>query len=214
MPCRLKPAPGATISETVPVHSAPGRPWSTARPSPGLAAGLARPSMRDRDHHRSRNPYQPAQRAGSALAEDGAWLPERRCPLCQQPAGPVLRRDSRCLRCHSPLAALPGPGQQGQDGLGRRGAVRRDQGHVATAHVGWPPVVQPVRWRDLSLTGLSLYLARPLPLGTRLRVVDPALEAVAEVVGCRAQGRVHVVHAQLLTALLLQSTGVFMSTLA
>jgi hypothetical protein len=148
------------------------------------------------------------------LDEHAAWLPERRCPLCQQETGPLLRRDSRCLRCQSPLAALPGPGQQGQEGLGRRGAVRRDQGHVAMAHVGWPPVVQPVRWRDLSLTGLSLYLAQPLPPGTRLRLVDPALEAVVEVVGCRPQGRVHVVHARLLTALLLQATGVFMSTLA
>ena len=81
-------------------------------------------------------------------------------------------------------------------------------------HVGWPAVAQPVRWRDLSLTGLSLYIVQALPVGTRLRLVDPALEVVVEVVGCRAQGRLHVVHSQLLTALLLQSTGVFMSTQA
>lgn len=163
---------------------------------------------------RRRNPFQLPARAGSLLAVDGQLLPDRRCPLCEYPVAGGLRPDSRCLRCHSPLAALPGPGQHGHEGLGRRGAVRRDQGHVAMAHVAWPSVAQPVRWRDLSLTGLSLYMVQALPAGTRLRLIDPALELVAEVVGCRAQGRVQVVHAQLLTALLLQSTGVFMSTQA
>ena len=151
---------------------------------------------------------------GPPLAVDGQLLPERRCPLCQHPGGWLLRPDSRCAQCQSPLAALPGPGQQGQEGLGRRGAVRRDQGHVLLMQVGWPATTQAVRWRDLSLTGLSLFVPQPLAAGTRLRLIDPALEAVAEVVRCRAQGRVQVVHAQLLTALLLQSTGVFMSTTA
>jgi len=160
------------------------------------------------------NPYRLPALVNRAPTVAGELVAERRCPLCQHPAGPVLRSDSRCGRCHSPLAALPGPGQHGHEGLGRRGAVRRDQAHVAMMNVGWPSQAQPVRWRDLSLTGLSLYVAQPLPIGTRLRLVDNALEAVAEVLRCRAQGRVHVVHAQLLTALLLQSTGVFMSTLA
>lgn len=159
--------------------------------------------------------YRQPAAAGPVIVVDGQALPERCCPLCRQPvlAG-ALRPDSRCSRCQSPLAALPAAGAPGPEWRGRRGAVRRDQGHVAMVHVGWPSVAQPVRWRDLSLTGLSLYMARPLAAGSRLRLIDPALEAVAEVVGCRAQGRVHMVHAQLLTALLLQSTGVFMSTLA
>ena len=160
------------------------------------------------------NPYQLSAPAGPLLVVDGQLLPDRRCPLCQYPVTGGPRPDSRCPRCHSPLAGLPGPGQHGHEALGRRGAVRRDQGHVAMVHIGWPSAAQPVRWRDLSLTGLSLYTVQALPAGTRLRLVDPALEAVVEVVGCRAQGRVHVVHAQLLTALLLQSTGVFMSTQA
>ena len=161
-----------------------------------------------------RNPYQLPAPAGPLLVVDGRALPDRCCPLCQYPVAGGRRSDSRCPRCHSPLAALPGPGLHGHEGLGRRGAVRRDQAHVAMVHIGWPAVAQPVRWRDLSLTGLSLYIAQALPVGTRLRLVDPALEVVVEVVGCRAQGRLQVVHAQLLTALLLQSTGVFMSTRA
>ncbi len=141
-------------------------------------------------------------------------LPDRRCPLCHQPVGFAWRPDSRCGNCQAPLAALPGPGQQGHEMLGRRGAVRRDQSHVATVHVGWPAPALPVRWRDLSLTGLAFYAAQPMSPGQRLHLIDPALELVGEVVGCRAQGRVHAVHARLLTALLLQTTGVFVSTQA
>lgn len=142
-----------------------------------------------------------------------------RCPLCAHQLGRPLRPDSRCTQCHSPLASLPGPGLQGHELPAhhlpaRRGAVRRDQGHVATVHVGWPSPALPVRWRDLSLTGLSFYAPQPLPIGQRLRLIDSALEGVVEVVGCRAQGRVFTVHARLLTALLLQATGVFVSAQA
>jgi hypothetical protein len=141
-------------------------------------------------------------------------LPQRRCPLCQHPVVLTARPDARCPACHSPLAALPGPQASALDVLGRRGAVRRDQSHVALLHVGWPSQPLAVRWRDLSLTGLSLYTPVPIAVGQRLRLIDSALEGVVEVVGCRPQGRLHVVHARLLTALLLQATGVFVSTQA
>ena len=71
-----------------------------------------------------------------------------------------------------------------------------------------------VRWRDLSLTGLSLYVPLPVPAGQRLRLIDSAIDGVAEVVRCRPQGRVQVLHARLLTAQLLQATGVFVSATA
>lgn len=137
-----------------------------------------------------------------------------RCPLCRQASASPLRADSRCGNCHSPLATLAGAAPHGHELLGRRGAVRRNQNHVALVHVGWPSPTLPVRWRDLSLTGLSFYAPCSLPAGQRLRLIDSALEGVVEVVGCRAQGRVFTVHARLLTALLLQSTGVFVSALA
>jgi hypothetical protein len=153
-----------------------------------------------------------------------AALPTCGCPLCTQPFAGPLRPDSRCTQCHSPLAALAGAGLQGTDAAGhelpahdlpaRRGAVRRDQTHVALVHVGWPSPALPVRWRDLSLTGLSFYAPQPLAIGQRLRLIDSALEGVVEVVGCRAQGRVFAVHARLLTALLMQATGVFVSAQA
>lgn len=152
--------------------------------------------------------------APAAAAPPVLPLPQRRCPLCQHPVVLTTRPDARCPACHSPLAALPGPEAAALDVLGRRGAVRRDQSHVALLHVGWPSQPVAVRWRDLSLTGLSLYTPSPMALGQRLRLVDGALDGVAEVVGCRPQGRLHVVHARLLTALLLQATGVFVSVQA
>ncbi len=136
------------------------------------------------------------------------------CPLCAQPVAAPVRPDSRCSHCHSPLARLPEPAHAGQELFGRRGAVRRHQDHVAQVHLGWPAPALPVRWRDLSLSGLSFYAARPVPVGQRLRLIDSALEGVVEVVNCRAQGRVHTVHARWLTGLLLQTTGVFVSAQA
>lgn len=146
----------------------------------------------------------------------GLAPPSFRCPLCRHPVVFSQRPDVRCPACYSPLALLPEadalihPGQSGS----RRAAVRRDQSHVALMQVGWPSAPLPVRWRDLSLTGLSLYAPQPLAPGQRLRLSDSALEVVAEVVACRPQGRLHVVHARLLTALLLQTTGVFVSAQA
>jgi hypothetical protein len=155
--------------------------------------------------------------AGPAGADPAPGLLEslRRCALCQHPVVLTAQHDARCPACHSPLAALPGhDGAAAYDVLGRRGAVRRDQSHVALIHVGWPSAPVAVRWRDLSLTGLSLYVPLAVPAGQRLRLIDSAIDGVAEVVRCRPQGRVQVLHARLLTAQLLQPTGVFISTTA
>ncbi|MBP7666321.1 MAG: PilZ domain-containing protein [Burkholderiaceae bacterium] len=155
--------------------------------------------------------------AGPAAAEAAPGLLEalRRCALCQHPVVLTAQPDARCPACHSPLAALPGhDGAAAHDVLGRRGAVRRDQSHVALIHVGWPSPAVAVRWRDLSLTGLSLYVPLPVAIGQRLRLIDSAIDGVAEVVRCRPQGRVQVLHARLLTAQLLQATGVFISATA
>lgn len=163
----------------------------------------------------------PYARSGWALAPlAGTAVPGllealRRCALCQHPVVLTGQPDARCPACHSPLGALPGHDAAAtHDILGRRGAVRRDQSHVALIHVGWPSPPVAVRWRDLSLTGLSLYVPLPVPPGGRLRLIDSAIDGVAEVVRCRPQGRVHVLHARLLTAQLLQATGVFISTTA
>ena len=165
-----------------------------------------------------------AQRAGVGDAADsaqpapslvgGALAPSAHCPLCAHPVAAPERPDSRCPHCLSPLARLPEPSHAGQELFGRRGAVRRHQDHVAQVHLGWPSPALPVRWRDLSLSGLSFHAARSLPVGQRLRLIDSTLEGVVEVVHCRAQGRVFTVHARWLTGLLLRTTGVFVSARA
>ena len=109
--------------------------------------------------------------------------PQRRCPLCQHPVVLTARPDARCPACHSPLAALPGPEASALDLLGRRGAVRRDQSHVALLHVGWPSQAMAVRWRDLSLTGLSLYTPVPIaPVGPIAAIASPAGASMKEIV--------------------------------
>ncbi len=151
--------------------------------------------------------------AGGSLARAGETPdgPPLRpcCALCGLAAPAQPRSDSRCARCRAPLAALPGPGSRAHELLGRRGAVRRDQAHVAMLQMGWPSQPLPVRWRDLSLSGLSFYAPVAIAARTRVHLADSAWEWVAEVVGSRPQGRMYTVHARLLTALMLQSTGVF-----
>jgi hypothetical protein len=161
-----------------------------------------------------RAPQWPLADPGAGAGALGLLEALRRCALCQHPVVLTAQPDARCPACHSPLGALPGHAGAAHGLLGRRGAVRRDQSHVALIHVGWPSPALAVRWRDLSLTGLSLYVPQPVPAGQRLRLIDSAIDGVAEVVRCRPQGRVQVLHARLLTAQLLQATGVFISTTA
>lgn len=155
--------------------------------------------------------------AGAAMSQayGGSIQPgSTPCPLCAQTGPCQPRPDTRCLRCEAPLAALPLPGSLAHELLGRRGAARRDRGHAATLRVGWPSPELPVRWRDLSLTGLSLWAPQPLPAGRRIHLIDHALELVGEVVDSRPQGRLHSVHARLLTLMPKQATGVFVSATA
>ena len=165
----------------------------------------------------TRGPAGAAARAGAVargVAAPALVASEYPCAFCRQASAGLIRADSRCGHCHSPLARLPDPARGGHELLGRRAAVRRDQNHVAVVHLGWPSQPLAVRWRDLSLTGLSFYAAQKVEAGARLRLIDSAIEGVVEVVGCRAQGRVHTLHARWLTGMLLQSTGVFVSAQA
>jgi hypothetical protein len=208
---RMHPDLGGTHAQAVLVNQAwevLGDPDRRAAYDQGLhEEGRDGPAQRDSP------PPAEGRPAGLSLVAR-ALHDDETCPLCDQPVRAPVRQDSRCSHCHSPLALLPEPSHEGQELFGRRGAVRRHQDHVAQVHLGWPSPALPVRWRDLSLTGLSFYAARAVPIGQRLRLVDVALEGVVEVVNCRAQGRVHTVHARWLTGLLLQTTGVFVSARA
>jgi hypothetical protein len=136
------------------------------------------------------------------------------CPVCRSPLPAQIHLDTRCIHCDAPLAALPANDVAAHELFGRRASVRRDRTQVATMFVGWPATRMPVRWRDLSLTGLSVYCAQPIAVHQTVRVVDAALEVVATVVSCRASGQAWTVHGRLLTALFTQTAGVFVSAKA
>lgn len=140
-------------------------------------------------------------------------LPTRQwCALCGHQALAARHQDSRCPRCGAPLA----PALAGGDAAasGRRAAVRRDRRHAALVQVGWPAPLEPMRWHDLSLSGLSFVGNSPIAPGAAVRVIDDALEAVAEVVSCERDGSLFRVRARVLTVLFLRSRGVFVSASA
>lgn len=233
------PAPGSGAGAGTGADTAAG-PGGAAQPGarPGAARASATGSADDRADVAGGSTSRPPEEGAAdapAGSRSAAWpapwpargdggeggglrlspLPPRHvCPLCSHANLLALRPDSRCARCQAPLAPLPQPGRQGQELFGRRDAVRRDQGHVASLHIGWPSPALPVRWRDLSLTGASVYVPQPVEPGRRVWLLDQALEAVAEVVGCRPQGSLQVLHLRLLSAVMLQSTGVFVSAQA
>jgi hypothetical protein len=140
--------------------------------------------------------------------------PLQLCLLCGSVGPPIVRPESCCSTCGSPLAPPPTPDGRTLEHLGRRGALRRGRDNVAMVQVGWPSTPLPVRWRDLSLTGLSLHSERPIDVGQTIRVSDPGIDVVAQVVDCRHLGRYHTVHARLLRARFLQTSGVFISARA
>ena len=152
--------------------------------------------------------------APAAAAWDGEAQPLQLCLLCGSGGPPFVRPDSCCATCGSPLAPPPTPDARTLEHLGRRGAFRRGRDHVAMVNVGWPSTAIPVRWRDLSLTGLSVFAERPIAVDRTIRVHDAGVDVLAEVVDCRPQGPYFTVHARLLRARFLQTSGVFVSARA
>lgn len=136
------------------------------------------------------------------------------CPVCGTALPSSIHLDTRCVHCDAPLASLPASDSAAHELFGRRGSVRRDRTQVGTMFVGWPATRMAVRWRDLSLTGLSVYSAHPVASGQVVRVVDNALDVVARVVSTRTSGQAYTVHARLLTAIFTQTAGVFVSAKA
>lgn len=125
----------------------------------------------------------------------------RGCPLCGESLPPLIRSDTRCVICASPLAAPAKFSSSRRELIGRRSSVRGNRSEPAVAHVGWPSLALQVRWRDLSLTGLSFFAPTLIQVKQSIRIIDDSLEVVGVVVGCHAKGQLYTVHARLLTAL-------------
>lgn len=129
------------------------------------------------------------------------------CPVCAAALPARIDVHTRCTTCGGPLAPPPRTASQASELFGRRGHTRRPKDHEVQLRWGWPAREMTVRWRDLSLGGLSVLAPQPLPEGGVVRLLDPALDAVAAVVSCRASGAAYAVHARMITADFLHARG-------
>lgn len=154
----------------------------------------------------------PAARRGSQQLSD--LQSYGMCLLCGSGGPPQVLPDSCCASCGSPLAQPPLIDQATPEALGRRAALRRERDHLANMQVGWPSADYAVRWRDLSLTGLSIMAERSVDIGVVIRITDGGVDALAQVVECRHQGALRSIHARLLRVRFVQTSGVFFSAKA
>lgn len=153
-----------------------------------------------------------AASAAQALAvhDPAAWLADRACPFCRRGLPAVMRPDTRCGTCDSPLARLPAF-ERGEL-FGRRRSPRNARPIGATLRLSGVSGDHAVRLRDLSLGGLSLSAPLPAPPRSAIRVMTTGFDAVAVVVGCQRQAQDWLLHAELLTLQLLRTQGIYVST--
>ncbi len=144
-------------------------------------------------------------------ASPAACATVRYCPLCGAEQLQSMGPETRCDRCHSPLALPPMLGAKGSEVFGRRASPRTGKGNLGTVYVAGQPQGMTVRLRDLSLSGISFYSEVALDVNQSFRFDDPTLEAVASVVSCRKRGEGFSVHARLLTVAFHNKSGVFVS---
>lgn len=145
--------------------------------------------------------------AASAAPAASPMAPLTACPVCAAALPAHIEAHTHCSTCAGPLAPPPRTASQASELFGRRGHTRRPKDHAVQLRWGWPAREMTVRWRDLSLGGLSVLAPEPVPEGDVIRLLDPALDAVAAVVSCRANGSAYAVHARMLTADFLRARG-------
>lgn len=134
----------------------------------------------------------------------------RACPLCQLSSPTIIRADTRCSRCRSPLAPVRLPGKKLKPDE-RRAMPRVSKSDWALLYQGWPTEVIDVRMRDLSIDGVSVYCGVELPADCVVRVVGESFDVVADIVSARRVGKVFVLHGKVLTAILGNPVGGFIS---
>lgn len=194
-PAPAAPPPPAARAAAPASRPAPPRPASApaAAPRPGTAPG---------------SPPAAAQMPLGFVA----WRADRRCPFCRTGFKVVLRPETRCVTCDSPL--MPAPEAQGaaHELLGRRGSQRHARDQEVTLRL--PGVAEDLaaRLRNLSLTGMGLTCAVRVARGSVVRVITPQFDALVGVVHQRSAGSGFQLHGSLLTLQLLRlNQGVFVS---
>lgn len=132
------------------------------------------------------------------------------CPYCNTALPKLIRSDTRCERCRSPLSAPPQLGSFGKELFGRRATPRIAKTHFATVHPTGQAQSMTVKMRDLSLNGISFYSEIDLEVEQVFKFRDATLEALAVVVSRGKRGQWYSIHAKLLTVAFHQA-GVFVS---
>ncbi|WP_310570458.1 J domain-containing protein [Gemmatimonas sp.] len=176
-------------------------------------AVLSNPAKRAAyDAHRA---TRAAWRQGTANAAPAARPapPAHACLMCHLGLPMQVERNTRCARCHAPLAPVRVTGPRAKP-MDRRGIPRVSKSDWAIMHVDWQSDAIDVRMRDLSLDGISVYSGLELPRHRVVRIVGRSFDVVATVVGCRRLDAVFTVHASLASALFAESTGGFVSAIA
>lgn len=149
--------------------------------------------------------------SGTAGASVGTT---RVCPFCALPVPARVDSDTRCQRCASPLAPIAYELATAREPFGRRSAPRVAKECRVTVHAA--PNSTPISavLRDLSLTGVSLYAATPVPAGGNIRIEALGMDVVVHVIKVQRHEQAFLVRGTLLTALYNRKSGLFMSTTA
>lgn len=211
------PGAGAAASRTTPPRAAPA---AGPRPAGGSATSAAGAPAASAASPAASTPRGAAPPAGAgpapATAQPAlafmAWRADRRCPFCRTGFKLVLRPDTRCVTCDSPL--MPAPDAQGaaHELLGRRGSQRHARDQEVTMRLPGVAQDQAARLRNLSLTGMGLTSPVRVARGSVVRIITPQFDALVGVVHQRTAGQGFQLHGSLLTLQLMRmNQGVFVS---
>lgn len=136
------------------------------------------------------------------------------CPFCGLAAPGRIEADSRCRGCASPLAPVARDSATTREPFGRRSAPRVAKNCRVTVHTApdGPPISAVLR--DLSMTGVSLHTAAPVPVGGNIRIEAVGMDMIAHVIKVHPDQMAFLVRGVLLTAWYKRKSGVFVSTTA
>ena len=133
------------------------------------------------------------------------------CAFCGLELPAVIYSDTRCHQCESPQAPPPASLAGGDTSSCRRAFPRVSKTDAVLIYEGWKQRPYGARLRDLSLSGISIIMDTALRNDAVLRIVGPSFDVLAVVVACRKSGESHTLHARLLSAILAERPGVFVS---
>lgn len=147
-------------------------------------------------------------------AEGGSRAPRtagRVCPFCGLEVPQRVDRDTRCLRCASPLEPVAYDFATHREPFGRRSAPRVEKNCRVTVHTAPDGAPISAVLRDLSVTGVGLNTAAPVPVGSNIRIEAIGMDVIAHVIKVQPNQRTYLVRGVLLTALYNRKSGMLVS---